>query len=84
MDHNRIIKEQILHVIFGAVFFAIIGVFAVALDLASGFIKGMSVTPFTSQALESSAHVILVLDLVLFFAYLVMASIDLVKAMVQK
>jgi hypothetical protein len=40
--------------------------------------------PTTSQALESSAHVILVLDLVLFFAYLVMASIDLVKAMVQK
>jgi hypothetical protein len=84
MDHNRVIKEQILHIVFGAAFFVIIGAVAVALDLASGFVKGMGATPFTSQALELSAHAVLLLDLVLFFVYLVVTSIELVKAMVQK
>lgn len=83
MDHNRVIKEQILHIFFGAAFFAIIGIFAVGLDLASGYVKGLGVTPFTSQALELSAHAILVLDLVLFFVYLIVASIELVKGMVR-
>lgn len=83
MNHNRIIKEQVLHIVFGAVFFAIIGLFAVALDFASGFAKQIGVTAFTSQALELSAHAILVLDLVLFFIYLVVTSIELVKGMVS-
>lgn len=83
MDHKVVIKEQVLHIIFGAVFFVIIAVFAVGLDLASGFVKGLGVTPFTSQALELSAHAILVLDLVLFFVYLIVASIELAKGMVK-
>lgn len=83
MNHNRIVKEQILHIAFGAMFFVIIGLFAVGLDLASGMVKKVGVTPFTSSTLELSAHAILVLDLVLFFVYLVMTSIDLVKGMVK-
>jgi len=83
MDHNCVIKEQILHIAFGAVFFVIIGMFAVALDLASGLVKKLGVTAFTSQAIELSAHAILVLDLVLFFIYLIVASIELVKGMVK-
>ena len=83
MDHNKIAKEQLLHLVFGAIFFAIIGVFAVGLDLASGFVKQLGVTAFTSSALEMSAHALMVLDLVLFFVYLLVTSIELVKGMVR-
>lgn len=83
MNHNRIIKEQILHIVFGALFFIFIGLFAIGLDLASGYAKQIGVTTFTSQALELSAHAILVLDLVLFFIYLIVTSIELVKGMVK-
>lgn len=84
MDHNKVAKEQILHLFFGATFFIIIGLFSVGLDLASSFVKQLGVTAFTSQALELSAHAILVLDLVLFFVYLIVTSIELVKGMVKK
>lgn len=83
MDHKKIAKEQLLHLAFGAVFFSVIGAFAVGLDLASGFVKQLGVTPFTSNALELSAHALMVLDLVLFFVYLIVTSIELVKGMVK-
>lgn len=81
MDHNKVVKEQILHLIFGAAFVVIIGAFAVGLDLASSFVKSLGVTAFTSQALEFSAHAVMVLDLVLFFVYLIATSVELVKGM---
>lgn len=83
MDHNRVAKEQILHLFFGAAFVTIIGLFAVGLDLASGFVKGLGVTAFTSHALEFSAHAVMVLDLVLFFIYLIVTSIELVRGMLK-
>ena len=83
MDHNKVVKEQILHLFFGAMFVVIIGAFAVGLDLASGFVTGLGVTSFTSQALEFSAHAVMVLDLVLFFVYLIVTSIELVKGMLK-
>ena len=43
MDHNKVVKEQILHLFFGAAFVVIIGMFAVALDLASSFVKDIGV-----------------------------------------
>lgn len=81
MDHGKVAKEQILHLVFGAFFFVVILLFAVGLDLASGFVKKLGVTDFTSQALELSAHALMVLDLVLFFVYLVASSVELVKGM---
>lgn len=83
MNHNQIVKEQLLHIAFGAVFFVIIGLFAVALDLASSLVKQIGVSEFTSQALEWTAHAILVLDLLLFFIYLGVTSFHLVKGMVK-
>lgn len=83
MDHIKIAKEQLLHLVFGALFFAVIGVFAVGLDLASGLVKQLGVTAFTSSALEMSAHALMVLDLVLFFVYLLVTSIELVRGMVR-
>lgn len=83
MNQKQIIKEQLLHLVFGAIFFILIGVFAVGLDLASGLVAHLGVSLFTSKALEFSAHALLVLDLVLFFIYLVVSSIELVKGMVR-
>lgn len=83
MDHIKIVKKQLLQLAFGAVFFIVIFVFPVGLDLASGFTKSLGVTPFTSSSLELSAHVLMVIDLVLFFVYLVVSSIELVKGMVK-
>lgn len=83
MDHSKIAKEQLLHLVFGALFFAVIGVFAVGLDLASGLVKQLGVTAFTSSALEMSAHTLMVLDLVLFFIDLLVTSIELVRGMVR-
>jgi hypothetical protein len=84
MNHNKIVKEQGLHIVFGGLFCFIIGAFAVGLDLASSYVKKLGVTGFTSQALEITAHAVLVVDLVLFFIYLIVTSIELVKGMVKK
>lgn len=83
MDHNKVVKEQLLHLFFGAAFVVTIGAFAVGLDLASSFVKNLGVTSFTSQALEFTAHAVMVLDLVLFFVYLIVTSIELVKGMLK-
>ena len=83
MNHNKIVKEQLLHLVFGAFFFLVIGAFAVGLDLTSSFVKKLGVTAFTSNALEVSAHALLVLDLVLFFVYLSVTSIELAKGMIR-
>ncbi len=83
MDHNRVVKEQILHLFFGAAFVVIIGTFAVGLDLASSFVRDLGVSAFTSRALEFSAHAVMVLDLVLFFIYLIVTSIELVRGMLK-
>lgn len=83
MDHIKVAKEHLLHLVFGVVFFSIILVFAVALDLASRLVLQLGVTPFTGSALELSAHALLVMDLVLFFVYVVAGSIELVKGMTK-
>lgn len=83
MDHYKMVKQQILHLFFGAVFFLIIGAFAVALDLTSGYVASLGVSSFTAHALEFSAHAILLLDLVLFFIYLIVTSFELVKGMLK-
>jgi hypothetical protein len=83
MDQKKITKEQLLHLVFGAMFFVVIAIFAVGLDLASGLVNRIGVTSFTSQALEISSHALLVLDLVLFFVYLIVTSIELVKGMMK-
>ncbi len=83
MDHNKVAKEHILHLVFGALFVLIIGIFAVGLDLAATGVRSLGVSSFTSNALEFAAHAVLVLDLVLFFVYLVVTSIELIKGMTK-
>lgn len=83
MDHNKVAKEQVLHLLFGVMFFLIIGCVAVLLDLLALWVQTIGVSPFTTSALSFTAHAMLVGDLVLFFIYLVVASIDLIKGMMK-
>lgn len=83
MDHNKVAKEQLLHLLFGVIFFLVIGCVAVLLDLLSMWVQTIGVSSFTSSALAFTAHAMLVGDLVLFFIYLIVASYDLIKGMMK-
>ena len=83
MDHNKVAKEQLIHLLFGVMFFLIIGIVAVLLDLLSTWVYQIGVSTFTASALSLTAHSMLVLDLVLFFIYLIVASFDLIKRMTK-
>jgi hypothetical protein len=80
-SHNQMVKEQLLHMLFGTLIFVVLGAIAVGLDLASAGVATLGVSEFTSQAIEKAAHGMLLLDLVLFGLYLVRSSIILVKEM---
>lgn len=83
-SHNQIVKEQLLHMLSGTVIFVVLGSIAVALDMAgdvAASIRGVS--QFTHYAIETTAHVMLVLDLTLFATYLYKTSIALFKEMLS-
>lgn len=78
-SHNQLVKEQLLHLLFGTIIFVVLAAIAVALDLASSGVSKLGVSEFTHQALEKTAHSMLILDLVLFTIYLTASSVRLVK-----
>jgi hypothetical protein len=80
-NHNEMVKEQLLHMLFGTIIFVVLGSIAVALDLAATGVLKLGVSEFTHQAIEKAAHGLLLLDLVLFGLYLVRSSANLVKEM---
>jgi hypothetical protein len=80
-DQNQMVKEQLLHILFGTMIFIVLGAIAVALDLAAAGVLKLGVSEFTHQAIEKAAHGMLLLDLVLFGLYLVRTSVTLVKEM---
>lgn len=80
-NHNEIVKEQLLHLLFGTVVFVVLAGIAVGLDLAAAGLVKLGVSDFTHQALEKAAHGILLLDLVLFALYLATSSFRLAKEM---
>jgi hypothetical protein len=80
-NHQTLVKEQLLHMLFGTVIFLVLGAIAVALDLASAAILQLGVSEFTSQAIAWTAHGMLMLDLVLFAMYLARSSWALSKEM---
>ena len=80
-NHHGMVKEQLLHMLFGTVIFVVIGAIAVGLDLAAAGVKSLGVSDFTSTAIEMTAHGMLVLDLVLFLMYLARSSWALCKEM---
>lgn len=80
-NHNGIVKEQLLHMLFGAIIFIAIGVLATGLDLFAGMTLRFGVSDFTHSVLVFSAHGLLVCDLGLFAIYLIRSSVTLVKEM---
>lgn len=80
-SHNEMVKEQLLHMLFGTMIFVVLGAIAVGLDLAAAGVQSLGVSQFTHRAIEYAAHGLLVLDLVLFVLYLVRSSVNLVKEM---
>ena len=80
-NHNEMVKEQLLHMLFGTIIFVVLGSIAVGLDLAAAAVKSLGVSDFTHKAIENAAHVMLLMDLVLFGLYLVRSSATLVKEM---
>ena len=83
MTHNQIVKEQLLHILFGTLLFVALAAIAVLLDLASVFVTGLGVSEFTQKALEYTAHIMLAVDLALFLVYLAASSWQLVKEMTK-
>lgn len=83
MTHNQIVKEQLLHILFGTVLFVALAGIAVLLDLASIYVATLGVSSFTQKALEYTAHGMLVVDLVLFLVYLAASSWALIKEMTK-
>ena len=83
MTHNQIVKEQLLHILFGTILFVSLAAIAVLLDLASIYVATLGVSSFTQKALEYTAHGMLVVDLVLFLVYLAASSGQLVKEMTR-
>ena len=77
--HQRIIREQILHMLFGTMIFIVLGALAVGLDLASQWIITLGVTSFTYSSISYVAHGLLALDIALFLGYLFKSSWDLLK-----
>ena len=81
MNHHKVAKEQLLHLVFGAAFFLVIGILAVSLDLLAAWTIKFGVSQFTASTLGWTSHAMLILDLVLFFIYLIATSIDLIRGM---
>lgn len=82
-NHNGIVKEQLLHMLFGTVIFVVLAFIAVALDLAAAGVSKLGVSSFTHKSLENAAHGMLVVDFVLFATYLAKSSIQLVKEIMK-
>ena len=78
-NHNDMVKEQLLHLLFGTIIFVVLGGIAIALDLAATGVLMLGVSDFTHKAIELAAHGMLVLDLVLFGLYLARTSFVLAK-----
>lgn len=78
-NHNQIIKEQLWHILTGTMVFILLALVAVALDLASVYVAGLGVSTFTHKTLEYTAHLMLIVDVVLFLVYLASSSWQLLK-----
>ena len=83
MTQNEIVKEQLIHILFGTLLFLALAGIAVGLDLASLLVAHLGVSEFTEKALEYTAHGMLAVDLALFLVYLATSSWQLVKEMTK-
>lgn len=81
MDNKKHEIELLLHMVFGTLIFAALAAAAMALDLAAQWATTTGISSFTSSALSGAAHILFVVDLVLFAAYIARQSWLLMKEM---
>lgn len=62
----------------------LIAAFAAGLDLASSWLAAKGVSKFTVEALLYASHGVLVLDLVLFAIFLLIAAWELIRGMTAR
>ena len=78
-QNHGMVKEQLLHLLFGTIIFLALGGIAISLDLAAAAVKLLGVSSFTSSAIELTVHGMFVLDLLLFVLHLARTSWTLCK-----
>jgi hypothetical protein len=66
MDHEHLMRNQAVRLIYSVVFFLVFAAIAVALDLLSQWITTLGVTDFTYYLVSWTAHFMLILDVLLF------------------
>lgn len=79
MQNHLSLKEQVVHVLSGSVFFVVLAAVAVIFDLLATWVKGIGVSEFTHEALTLTAHGLLIVDIILFIIYMGASSIQLIK-----
>lgn len=77
------VLELALHNVFGFGYTILIGTLAILLDKFAVFAAYIGASAFTCQAIELTAHAVLVLDLVLFLTNLIVLAIKYVKGMLK-
>jgi len=83
MNKHLSVKESLLHVVFGAMVFIVIGIVAVLIDMLSGMLPSIGVSKFTQQSLEYASHAMLIGDLVLLFIYAIKSGHTLIMEMFE-
>lgn len=66
MDHEHIMLNQAVRLIYSVIFFFVFAAVAVVLDLLSQRIMSLGVTDFTYYLVSLTAHFMLILDVLLF------------------
>lgn len=81
MDNNLMVKNQLIHLMFGTLIFVVVASFAVLLDLLANFVASLGVSFFTHKCIEIFSHCMLIVDLALFTVYVCVSSKNLIKEM---
>lgn len=80
-DHKQVTENQVVRLLYSVAFFLILVTTAVLMDLLSQWVKTFGVARFTYELIAWSAHVMLALDMLLFFIYLVFAGWEFVEGL---
>lgn len=78
---KHLVLEQLLHILFGTLIFAVIGLVGAGLDVIASRLPSWGVSGFTHNVLTWVAHILMILDVVLFLIYLIRSGWALLKEM---
>jgi len=78
-ERESVVVQQLIHMALGTLIFVVLAGLAIGLDLAGQWVARLGVSSFVSDTLVLVSHVLFILDLVLFAAYLLKSSIEFLK-----